>query len=300
MGRPPNEPDPGSGPLALFAHEHRRYHKAAGISQADLAAELNYTPQFVGMVEVAQRTPSKPYADGADRILGAGGGLLSCWQLVSRMHIPKWFGPFIDVEAKATAMREWELAFVPGLLQTAEYARALAHADRPNATEEQIEREVEVRLHRQEILHRPDPPMLWTIIDEYAFRRPVGGPELMRAQYTHLLKTAELPHVDIQILPFDAGPHPGQIGAFKILELDDQPEIVWVEGPGEGHFIDRADLVAECIRRYDHLRAAALSPTASRRMITALLEETCAPPTPPDSPGARPATAPAKADSASK
>lgn len=294
MARPPNEPDPGSGPLALFAYEHRRYRKAAGISQAELAAELNYTPQFVGMVEVAARTPSRPYADGADRVLGAGGGLVSCWQLVSRMHIPKWFGPFIDVEARATAMREWELAFVPGLFQTAEYARALAHADRPNATAEQIEREVDVRMHRQEILYRAYPPLHWTIIDEYAFRRPVGGPEIMRAQYTHLLKTAELPHVDIQILPFAAGPHPGQIGAFTILDLDDQSEIVWVESPGEGNFIDRTDLVAEYVRRYDHLRAAALSPAASRNMITALLEETCEPT------GESRATAAAKADSASK
>ena len=272
MGRTPNEPDPSTGPLALFAAEHRRYRRLAGITQAQLAAELNYTTQFIGMVEVAARTPSRGYVDQTDEILDAGGGLINCWLLVSRMHVPRWFGPFIDVEAQAVAMREWELAFVPGLLQTEEYATALAHADRPNATDDQVEREVEVRMHRQEILHRPAPPLFWTVIDEYALRRQVGGSAIMRAQCAHLLEMTELPHVVVQILPFDAGANPGQIGAFEILELDDQPEIVWIEGPGEGHFIDREDQVEGCIRRYDHLRAMALSPAASRKMITAVLE----------------------------
>lgn len=272
MGRTPNEPDPREGPLALFAAEHRRYRRLTGVTQAQLAARLNYTAQFVGMVEVAERTPSRQYVDGAEQELAAGGGLLNCWLLLSQMHIPKWFGPFIQVEAQCTAMREWEAMQIPGLLQTPEYARALGHAGRPDATDEQIEREVEVRIQRQEILHRPAPPMLWTILDEYVLRRPIGGAAIMRAQFAHLLEMADLPHVVVQILPFDAGGHPGQIGAFEIIELDDQPEIVWVEGPGDGRFLDREDQVAQCVRSYDHLRAMALSPAASRTMITALLE----------------------------
>ena len=272
MGRPPNEPNPGDGPLALFATEHRRYRKQSGLTQAALADQLNYTPQFVGMIEVAERTPSRQYVDGADRIMAAGGGLINCWQLLTRLHIPKWFGPFIAVEAQATALRAWECTLIPGLLQTPEYATALAHAGRPHATDDQIEHEVDVRMHRQEILRRSAPPTLWAVIDEYVFRRTVGSTSIMRAQYAHLLEMAELPHVVIQVLPLDAGGHPGQQGAFEILELEDQPEIVWLEGPSDGHFIDRDDQVAECIRRYDHLRAMALSPAASRKMITALLE----------------------------
>lgn len=297
MGRTPNEPDPSTGPLALFAAEHRRYRRHAGITQAQLAAELNYTNQFVGMIEVAQRTPSRQYVDQTDRILDAGGGLVNCWLLVSRMHVPKWFGPFIDVERRCTSMREWECMVVPGLLQTEEYARALGHAGRPNATDEQIEREVEVRMHRQEILYRPAPPLLWTVIDEFAFLRYAGGPAAMSRQYEHLLEMAELPHVVIQILPTNVGVSPGEIGAFTILELEDQPEIIWAEGPGDGRFVDRADHVEDCIRRYDHLRAMALSPDASREKLRALLEAIC---TATDSRGASPATAPARADSASR
>ena len=271
MGRTPNEPDPSTGPLALFAAEHRRYRRLAGITQAQLAAELNYTTQFIGMVEVAARTPSRGYVDQADKILDAGGGLINCWLLVSAMHVPKWFGPFIKVEAEATAMHAWECMMIPGLLQTAEYARVLAHAARPHALDEQVEREVEIRMQRRELLRRPAPPLLWAVIDENALRR-VAGQEAMRAQYVELLEMAELPNVVVQVLPFEAGVHAGHEGAFEILERDDTEEIVWLDSHDDGRFIDRSDQVAEYRRRYDHLKATALSPAASRRLIASLLE----------------------------
>lgn len=273
MGRITREPDPGTGPLALFAAEHRRYRHAAGVSQADLGTTLNYTAQFVGMIEVAERTPSRRYSQAADHALHADGGLLNCWQLVSRMHVPSWFGPFIKVEAEATAMREWECMAVPGLLQTPDYARALARAMRPHASAEQIDREVDIRMERQQLLFRPDPPLLWVVMDENVLRRQAGGPEVMRTQYARLIELSELPHVVIQVLPLDAGMHTGQAGAFEILERDDTDSIVWVEGPDDGRFIDRADQVFECMRRYDHLRAMAISPASSMKLIASLIEE---------------------------
>ena len=272
MGRTPNEPDPSTGPLALFAAEHRRYRKLAGITQADLAADLNYTTQFIGMVEVAARTPNRGYAERADQILDAGGGLINCWLLVSAMHIPKWFGPFIKVEAECTAMREWESMVMPGLLQTAEYARALTHAVRPQATDEQIERYVDVRMQRQEILHRASPPMLWAIIDENVLRRPAADTAVMRGQYAHLLEMGELPHIVIQVLPYDAGLHAGHMGSFTVMDRDDTDGIVWAETHTGGRFFDSGDEVSEYVRVYDHLRATALSPPASRKLIASLLE----------------------------
>jgi len=269
MARPPNEPDPRTGPLALFATEHRRYRKLAGITQAELAAELNYTNQFVGMIEVAARTPSRQYVDGADRVMKAGGGLTNCWLLVTEMHIPKWFGPFIKVEAECTALRAWECMVIPGLLQTPDYARALGHAVRPQATDEQIEHEVEVRMRRQEILHRPAPTSLWAVIDENVLRRV---PDVMHTQYKHLLEISELPHVVIQVLPYGAGLHAGHMGAFEILDRDDADGIVWAETHTGGRFFDNQDEVSEYIRVYDHLRATALSPPESRKLIATLLE----------------------------
>lgn len=224
------------------------------------------------MVEVAARTPSWAYVEAADRVLKAGGGLISCWKLAAHMAIPKWFGPFVKVERECVAKREWECMVIPGLLQTREYATALGHAVRPQATEEQIEQEVEVRMRRQEILHRPDPLTLWAVIDENALRRQSMEPDMMRDQYARLLEMAELPHVIMQILPYDAGFHPGQGGAFEILDRDGVDEIVWVENHGDGRFFDCSDQVSEYVRRYDHLRAMALSPAASRKIVTALLE----------------------------
>lgn len=272
MGRPPNEPNPKSGPLELFAAEHRRYRKLAGISQAELATEIVFTPQFVGMVEVAARTPSRQYVDSAERVLKTGGGLTNCWLLASEMAIPKWFGPFIKVEAECTAMREWECLVIPGLLQTAEYARALTQALNPYATEEQIEHDVDVRMQRQEILRRPKPPRLWVIMDENVLRRPAVGPDVMRDQYTHLLQMATLPHVVIQVLPYEAGLHAGHKGAFTIIERDDTDEIVWTETHKGGRFFDASDQVSEYIGVYDHLRATALSPPLSRKLIASFLE----------------------------
>ena len=272
MGRTPNEPDPSTGPLALFAAEHRRYRRLAGITQADLAAELNYTTQFIGMVEVAARTPNRGYAERTDEILGAAGGLVNCWLLVSAMHIPKWFGPFIKVEAECTALRAWECMVIPGLLQTTEYTWALARALRPQATEEQVERDVEIRTRRQEILRRAEPPTFWAIIDENALRRQPGETEIMLGQYRHLLAMAELPHVVVQVLPYEAGLHAGHNGAFEILERADTEGIVWAENHTGGRFFDREDDVSEYIRVYDHLRATALSPPASRKLIASLLE----------------------------
>lgn len=272
MGRPPNEPNPKSGPLELFAAEHRRYRKLAGISQAELAAEIVFTPQFVGMVEVAARTPSRQYVDSAERVLKTGGGLTNCWLLASEMAIPKWFGPFVKVEAESTEKREWECMVIPGLLQTRDYALALAHAVRPRATPEQIEQEVEVRMRRQEVLHRPNPLALWAIIDENVLRRHPADAEVMRDQLKHLLATSDLPHVIIQVLPYESGLHAGQNGAFEILDRDGIEEIVWAETHTGGRFFDNEDQVVEYIRVYDHLRATALSPPMSRKLIASLLE----------------------------
>lgn len=272
MGRPPNNPDPRTGPLALFAAEHRRYRKLVGITQAELADQLGYTSSFVGMVETADRAPSRRYAETVDPLLKAGGGLINCWLLVSCMHVPRWAGPITDLEARATAIRAWEIAAIPGLLRTADYARALASADRPSLTADEVDRDVEALVLRQEILKRPTPAITWIIIDETVLHRQVGGSDTMHAQYKHLLEMADLAHVVIQILPVDAGIHPGRIGTFTILDLDDQPAIVWMDGPGPGRLIDREEHVTECIRRFEYLKAIAQSPATSKKTITTQLE----------------------------
>jgi transcriptional regulator with XRE-family HTH domain len=119
--------------------------------------------------------------------------------------VPGWFEPYLGLEQAASIIRTYEVTFVPGLLQTEDYARAVLRAGRSDAPEAEVDRQAAVRMRRQQILHRQNPTRLWAVIDETALRRPVGGTSAMHAQIQHLLKVAQLPHVKLQVLPFSAG-----------------------------------------------------------------------------------------------
>ena len=130
--------------------------------------------------------------------------------------LPHWFQSYLDLEAAATMIRTYEVQFVPGLLQTAGYARAVIRIGHSGARAEEIERRVEVRMARQRVLHRENPPQLWAVIDEAVLRRPMGGHKVMREQVLHLLEATKMPNVRIQVVPFHAGGHAAAGGAFKI------------------------------------------------------------------------------------
>jgi hypothetical protein len=131
------------------------------------------------------------------------------------MSTPKWFSHWPKVEEKAHTIRTWEPLVIPGLLQTARYARAILSAE-PGATEEWIEDAVETRLRRQYVFERENPPMYWALIDECALLRPVGGKEVMREQLEHLLRMGERPTVSFQIVPLEVGATAGLLGGFAI------------------------------------------------------------------------------------
>jgi transcriptional regulator with XRE-family HTH domain len=154
--------------------------------------------------------------------------------------LPAWFEPYVGLEAAASVLRTYEVQFVPGLLQTEEYARALIRLGSA-ATEEQIVRRAELRVSRQEILSRPNPPQLWAVVDEGALRRPVGGREVARRQLEHLIETAGHPAVTLQILPFNAGPHSAMGGPFTILRFaePDLHDVVYIEQLTSALYLDK-------------------------------------------------------------
>jgi DNA-binding XRE family transcriptional regulator len=142
--------------------------------------------------------------------------------------LPQWFRAYVDLEQAATLIRAYEGQFVPGLLQTEEYARAVMGGALDEAPED-IERRVEVRVARQALLSSPEAPRLWAVIDEAALRRPIGAsPDVMRLQLERLIDATKLPNVTLQVLPFDTGAHPAMVGAFSILRFadDDRPDVV--------------------------------------------------------------------------
>lgn len=145
--------------------------------------------------------------------------------------IPDWFQTFLGLEQAAGVIRTYEVQFIPGLLQTPEYARAVIELAHGGGPEIQIARRVELRMLRQRILHCTRPPHLWAVIDEAALRRPVGGPETMRGQLEHLIAVCDLPHVTVHIMPFAAGGHAAAGGPVTLVRLQERelPDVIYLE-----------------------------------------------------------------------
>ncbi|MFV2100946.1 helix-turn-helix domain-containing protein [Micromonospora sp. LOL_024] len=157
--------------------------------------------------------------------------------------LPSWFQSYLGLEAAAALIRSYEVQFVPGLLQTREYARAVVLLGHGGAGAAEIDRRVDLRMRRQDLLHRPHPPRLWVVVDEAALRRPIGGPQVMRGQLDALLETTRTPNVRLQVIPFAAGGHAAAGGAFTILRFGDQdlPDIVYIEQLTSALYLDKRE-----------------------------------------------------------
>jgi transcriptional regulator with XRE-family HTH domain len=179
------------------------------------------------------------------------------------------YATYIGFESEAAELLIFEAVLVNGLLQTEDYARALFNgAEMPPNTADVVDRKVAVRLARQKLLSGPNPLKVWVILDESVLHRRIGGAQVQRAQLEHLVEQGEKPNVTIQVVPFDAGPHPGMIGSFTVVRFrsPDDPDIVYIEGLAGDIFAESED-ATRYHDVFDHLRAAALSPVESRQMI---------------------------------
>lgn len=175
-------------------------------------------------------------------------------------------------EAGARSLRLFEHVLVPGLLQTADYARAVL-STRPHTSAEEIEELVTARLARQALLARADPPLLYVLLDEGVLHRPVGTSEVMAAQLARLADLSEQTYVTLQVIPYSAGAHIGLQGGFAIADLPDLPGIVFLDSVADGQTIEDAAIVSQVTQRFDALRAEALPRGASRDMIRKVAEE---------------------------
>lgn len=173
------------------------------------------------------------------------------------------------LEAEASSLRFYQSTAVPGLLQTAAYARAVLGAVRPDLGPEKIEQRVELRVARQAVFDQDSPPALWTIIDEAVLHRPVGGRGVIREQLEHLIEASAHPKITIQVLPFTAGEHSGMDGPFYIIELAESahPDVVFLEAATREIYLEDTDEVRQYTMLFDHLRAAAASPPESKALI---------------------------------
>jgi hypothetical protein len=157
--------------------------------------------------------------------------------------LPHWFEVYIGLEEAASRIRSYEVQFVPGLLQTESYARAVTLLGHPDAPTDEIERRVALRMDRQQILTRDDAPHLWAVIDEAVLQRPLGGAETMREQLEHLLEITALPNVILHVMPFRLGGHAAAGGPFSILRFAESelPDVVYLEQLTSALYLDKRE-----------------------------------------------------------
>ena len=188
--------------------------------------------------------------------------------------LPAWFRAYVDLESAASLIRTYEGQYIPGLLQTDDYIRAVVHAAHLTDSGEEVGRRVRLRMARQTLLIGDQPPRLWAVVDEAALRRPVGGPEVMRGQLERLIEATKLTTVTLQVLPFATGAHPAMAGAFSILRFGDQelPDVVYLEHLTGASYLDKRDEVERYLDIMELLCLQAEPPARTVELLQGILE----------------------------
>jgi transcriptional regulator with XRE-family HTH domain len=261
-----------------------RLREQAGLTQTEVTKRLEWSQGKLARMERGEWLRPDPHdirllldqygvSDERQReqlIVWAREGRQRGWWHPYKDMLSATLSTYIGLEAEATSLHTFQLIVVPGLLQTVGYARGLISRGPEEISEEEVERKVEVRTARQELLTRIDDPLrLWAVMDEAALRRPVAGPETMRTQMQHLLELARLPKVTLQVIPFSAGAHPGTAGAFSLLEFPhpDDPEAAYVETVGGELFVENREEVKEYQLAFRRLTAFAADPANTLELI---------------------------------
>lgn len=266
------ELDPEAGPGAAYGARMRRFREDRGWSQDELADLTEYSGQHISAVETVRKPPTLPFSRRLDRAFGTEDGPDSFereWRDIRHGSLLEGFPEYVSREGRAVEIRLYEIGIIPGLLQTPEYAKALADsaARRGTITTAQATERVTFLAERQQALVRNRPPTVLVVMDESCVRRQVGGGEVMKAQLDRLLSFAEQPNTVLQIAPFTMG----ELRPFNLpttlLTLSDLSVIAYAESQIQG-FLERDNaFVLPLLADYHQLQAEALSQAASVAMI---------------------------------
>ena len=263
------------------AAELRRLRERRGLSCAEVARTLGVSASKISRIETGN---SGMQVEDVAALLGfyqvAEAKREELLDLLRRRNqkgwwerqagLPHLWRTLIDFENKATRIRNYEYAIVPGLLQTAEYSAAMIRATEPTLSDAELDNLVASRMARQTLLTRANAPQLLAVIHEVALRMPAGGPGVMKRQVQHLLTMAERPNVELRIVPMGAGAHVGLRGPFVMLEFREEPTLVFVENQNTGLFLeDEADILAYRVA-YTNILNVALASDASADLITSI------------------------------
>ncbi|GAA0372441.1 helix-turn-helix transcriptional regulator [Actinoallomurus spadix] len=264
--RPPL--DPMSSLWDVIALQLRFQRERAGLTGTQLGDSIGCVRSTVSRIESNALKLDPKQAALADEALKTGGLFAALIFHALREPDGQWRKEHRDIEASASTIRIFEAVVIPGLLQTPEYARALAIAG--GATDEVVRAVVEERMERQAILTRADPPLLWAIIAETVLEWPVGGAEVMREQLQHLLQAANMLNVGIRVVPKSTGAYMGLDGSFKVLS-NATGDVAYTESPEEGKMVYSFG-ARKYLERYDRISLKALNDTQSKDLIRTKME----------------------------
>ncbi|MGA5344941.1 XRE family transcriptional regulator [Streptomyces sp. BSE7F] len=265
----------------------RRLRELAGLTLEEAGARVGISKATLSRYETKEGVVKWPAVDALCREYGATdeerlalvelakGARIQGWWRSLADPIPESMNLMLTLEDEVVREDHYACMYVPGLLQTRAYAEAVHRASEVRCEEREVQHMVDIRMKRQELLEREDPPHLWAVIDEAALRRRVGGQEVMREQLTHLLTMAERSRITVQVLPFDRGAHAAAVGSFAVLrgqapELD----VVYVDLLGGGLFMEKPEELARYKLAFEYLSAQALDFESSTDLIDRISKET--------------------------
>jgi transcriptional regulator with XRE-family HTH domain len=268
--------------LRRLAAELRRLRAAVGLTREEVTEHTGINEATLYRLEVAKARPQARTLTALLELYGVTdegrrAELLALarqsgeqsWLQSFPSDLPEAYTTYISFEGEAQSLLNYECLFVPGLLQTEDYARAALQRGMPAATKEEIGRLIEARMSRQAVLARESPLRLWAIVDEAALHRPVGGEKVMKAQLERLAESADLPQVTLQALPYGVGGHPGMPGSFVILQFADAgaSDVVYIETQAGDLFLESDTDLSRFGAIFEYLRALALPPDESVALI---------------------------------
>ncbi|MCP2169546.1 helix-turn-helix domain-containing protein [Goodfellowiella coeruleoviolacea] len=268
----------------LLGKELAKLRKEAGLEFEHVIDELGFSKSKISRIESGAIGVSIVDAKALAQLYGADQKKTD-W-LVRLVRVAKqrgwwhcymdvvvdWFFDYVSLEAEAGALDSFHIDLIPGLFQTSTYARLLMRSGAPDAADELVEKRVDLRLSRQKRVHDGD-LKVWSIIDEAALRRAVGGTDVQLAQLLHLRKMAELSNVTLQLLPFAKGQHIAMGTSFSYLKFADYPSVVYVDTLTGGLYLDDEPDVSRYSLALDHLRASALDPSESFGLLDRVIAE---------------------------
>jgi transcriptional regulator with XRE-family HTH domain len=272
--------------LRRLAATLRRLREETGLSREDVQEQTEVNEGTLYRIETARSRPQPRTLKTllnlygitdpvrADLLELAKNSDSQGWLRAYQAELPEEYAAYINFENEAQAVRNYESLYIPGLLQTEDYARAAVSGTAPTITVEEVENRVRARIERQERLTGESPLEVWAIVDEAAIRRQVGGSKIMAVQLGHLLDVAKKPNITIQAIPYDVGAHPGMPGSFVYMEFGEpvDPDLVYVDTLAGDLFLESDDDLRLYGSMFNHLQAVALSPSKTKSLISGAME----------------------------